>query len=69
MYKTTLVELINSYSSARLTNDRRLMEFAGNELSAAISQLPIPDSPEPEVTEELDSAPSSVEPEIVQTDT
>tara|TARA_Y100000401_G_scaffold87882_1_gene73393 strand:- start:83 stop:292 length:210 start_codon:yes stop_codon:yes gene_type:complete len=68
MYKTTLVELINSYSSARLTNDRRLMEFAGNELSTAISQLPILDAPEPEVTEELDSAPSSVEPEIVQSD-
>ena len=68
MYKTTLVELINSYSSARLTNDRRLMEFAGNELSTTISQLPILDAPEPEVTEELDSAPSSVEPEIVQSD-
>ena len=69
MYKTILVELINSYSSARLTNDRRLMEFAGNELSTAISQLPIPDAPEPEAEEAPDSAPSSIDPEIIETDT
>lgn len=66
MYKTTLVELINSYASARLTNDRRLIEFSGNELSSAISELPIPDAPEPE--EASDSAPSSIEPEVLEND-
>ena len=66
MYKTTLVELINSYASARLTNDRRLLEFAGNELSSAISELPIPDAPAPE--EAPDSAPSSIEPEVLEND-
>ena len=45
------------------------MEFAGNELSTAISQLPIPDAPEPEAAEAPDNAPSSIDPEIVETDT
>jgi hypothetical protein len=49
--KRELIEAINSYANARLTNDTNLINLAAKPLQDAIDSLEFSDEPEPPVAE------------------